>query len=116
MQTPPVGLGVAEVLVREVDREVVVVSVVELVVDVGGGVVVDVVLGVELVVGLVVGFEVVVVTEVVGGAVVGLTGVPRDGVAEQVVTCSPAVREARASGPSGSDGSSGTVPTYGLKL
>lgn len=74
----------------------VLVGVVELVVDVG--------LEVEV--------DVVVVTEVVGGEVVGVTGlVPRDGVAEQVVTCRPAVKDARASGPSGSEGSSGTVPT-----
>lgn len=76
----------------------VLVGVVELVVDVGLEVEVDV--------------DVVDVTDVVGGEVVGVTGlVPRDGVAEHVVTCRPAVKEARASGPSGSEGSSGTVPT-----
>lgn len=78
----------------------VLVGVVELVVDVR----LDVEVEVEV--------DVVVVTEVVGGDVVGVTGlVPRDGVAEQVVTCRPAVKEARASGPRGSEGSSGTVPT-----
>lgn len=76
----------------------VLVGVVELVVDV------EVEAGVDV--------DVVVVTEVVGGEVVGVTGlVPRDGVAEQVVTCRPAVKEARASGPRGSEGSSGTLPT-----
>lgn len=84
----------------------VVVLVLELLVDVGVVVVEVVDVGVETEV------DVVVVTDVVGGTVVGVTGlVPKDGVAEQVVTCKPAVNEARASGPSGSEGSSGTVPT-----
>lgn len=98
----------------EVDVEVVVTLVVELVV-VGGGVVVGLVVGlvvdwvdVEDDVGLVVGVDDVVVTDVDVAVVVGS---PRDGVALQVVTCRPAVNEAKPSGPSGSEGSSGTVPT-----
>lgn len=114
-----VGLGAADVVELEVDGEVVVTLVVEVEV-VGGGVVVGLDVEVDVVVvdvgddvGLVVGVDVVVVT-VVDVAVV--VGTPRDGVALQVVTCRPAVNEARPSGPSGSEGSSGTVPTYGLKL
>lgn len=42
--------------------------------------------------------------------------VPKEGFAWQVVTCRPAVSEARPSGPSGSEKPSGTVPTYALKL
>jgi hypothetical protein len=76
-------------------------------VDVGGllGLVVLDIVGVvvltcvvELVVGL---------TVVVGGA----GAVPRDGVAEQVETCSPAVRETRPSWPRGSENPAGSVPT-----
>jgi hypothetical protein len=49
---------------------------------------------------------------VVGGA----GAVPRDGVAEHVETCSPAVRETRPSWPKGSENPAGRVPTYALKL
>lgn len=52
-----------------------------------------------------------------GGVKVGVTAtVPRDGVAAQVATCSPIVREVKASGCSRSGTLSGTVPTYALKL
>lgn len=37
--------------------------------------------------------------------------VPREGVAEQVLTCRPAVRDASPSGPRGSDGPAGRIPT-----
>jgi hypothetical protein len=51
--------------------------------------------------------------------VVDVTGggaVPREGVAEQVLTCKPTVKEARPCCPSGSENPGGTVPTYALKL
>ena len=110
MQTEePVGLAL------DVVEVVVVVDVfdVELVVLV-------VVVGVELVVlvwvfvdeDVVVGFPVGGTRVVDGGA--GVVG--REGVAEQVLTCRPAVSEARPSLCSWSTKPGGSVPTYALKL
>jgi hypothetical protein len=80
-----------------------------------GAVEVDVGCLLELVVLVVVGLVVLlfVVELVVGVTVVvgGAGAVPRDGVAEQVETCSPAVRETRPSWPKGSENPAGSVPT-----
>jgi hypothetical protein len=95
-----VGLEVLELVVLvgavEVDVGGLLGLVVLVVLDIVGVVVLTCV--VELVVGL---------TVVVGGA----GAVPRDGVAEQVETCSPAVRETRPSWPRGSENPAGSVPT-----
>ena len=87
-----------------------VVGVLEVVV-VGGAVVTGA--EVVVVVGAEPGEVVVVVTDVVVG---DEEGVPRDGVAEQVLTWRPAVSDTRPSGPRGSEGPAGRVPTYALKL
>lgn len=51
------------------------------------------------------------------GVVLGLiVAEPSDGVALQVLTWRPAVRDTRPSCCIGSDAASGTVPTYALKL
>lgn len=81
------------------------VAAVDVDVDVGGRL--D---GVDVVLSLLVLPEVVVVcTDTV---VVGVTlAVPSEGVAEQVETCKPAVRETRPSWPKGSENPAGSVPT-----
>jgi hypothetical protein len=98
--------------VGEVPAEEVVdvVGMLEVVVVVGG-----VVTGAEVVV--VVGAEPGEVVVVVTVVEVGDEGaVPRDGVAEQVLTWRPAVSDTRPSGPRGSEGPAGRLPTYALKL
>lgn len=94
-----VEVGFIEVVLVVGCADVVVVDEVELVFGVvdGGGTTVLVVVGVTVVVGA-------------AGAV------PRDGVAEQVLTCRPAVRDTRPSCPNGSENPGGRVPTYALKL
>lgn len=61
--------------------------------------------------------EVVVVVVLAVVEVGGVGGfVPSEGVAEQVLTWRPAVSDASPSGPRGSEGPGGRVPTYALKL
>jgi hypothetical protein len=86
-------------------------------VDVVGGtgvvVVVDFVTGGDVVV-VVVGPEVgdvFVVVATVGVEVGDEGAVPKEGVGRQVETCKPAVRDTRPSGPRGSEGPAGRVPT-----
>ena len=70
-----------------------------------------------LIEGVTVGLSVVVV---VAGGLLGEVGedglVPSEGLAWQVVTCRPAVKDARPSFWRGSSKPAGTVPTKGLKL